>query len=107
MSVVNLILVYSSDVEMPNAKLLRMLRMGRIVRLFKTLQGLQRLVDACTAAWWPVVNTFTLLLIISAVFAILATSLFGEQNPVFFGNFQGSVCASVLSHVCAHLRTYM
>jgi voltage-gated sodium channel len=77
--------------KIPNAKLFRLLRIGRVIRLFKAFKSLQQLIDACTSAIVPVCNAFFILLIISAVYAILGTNVFSGTSPEYFANFHTSL----------------
>lgn len=89
-SLANVILA-SWNIEMPNAKLLRLLRIGRIVRLFSTLKDFQKLITAMSAAILPVCNAFAILLVIAAVYAILGTNLFHADSPEYFATFHTSL----------------
>jgi voltage-gated sodium channel len=82
--------VTASGGELPNAKLLRLLRLGQAVKLFKTLKELNRLITSVSKAVVPVCNAF-LIFIIAAIYAILGTNFFGEQTPEFFLNFKTSL----------------
>jgi len=111
-SVINVVFVIFGW-ELPNAKLLRLMRIGRVVRLFKAFKDLQRLIDACTSAILPVCNAFLILLIISAVYAILGTNFFASRQPIYFRNFHTYVCMShtltsqcVYTHTCYCTHTY-
>jgi len=85
------VIVTASGGELPNAKLLRLLRLGRAVKLFKTLKELNRLITSVSKAVVPVCNAFLILFIIAAIYAILGTNFFGEQSPEFFLNFKTSL----------------
>jgi voltage-gated sodium channel len=85
------VVVTASGGELPNAKLLRLLRLGRAVKLFKTLKELNRLITSVSKAVVPVCNAFLILFIIAAIYAILGTNFFGEQSPEFFLNFKTSL----------------
>jgi len=50
--------------KLPNAKLLRLLRLGRAIRLFSALKDLNRLITAISFAVVPVCNAFIMLFII-------------------------------------------
>jgi hypothetical protein len=89
-SVCNVIVTAGGE-ELPNAKLLRLLRLGRAVKLFKTLKSLNRLITAVSKAVVPVCNAFLILFIIAAIYAILGTSFFGELSPEYFLNFKTSL----------------
>jgi hypothetical protein len=77
--------------ELPNAKLLRLLRLGRAVKLFKSLKDLNRLITAVSKSVVPVCNAFFILFIIAAIYAILGTNFFGTQSPEYFLNFKTSL----------------
>ena len=87
----------ASGGELPNAKLLRLLRLGRAVKLFKTLRSLNRLITAVSKAVVPVSNAFFLLFIIAAIYAILGTNFFGNCKdtpvcaPEYFSDFATSL----------------
>jgi voltage-gated sodium channel len=89
-SLVNVILSYSGT-ELPNAKILRMLRLARAVRLFSALKDLQRLLAALSLAIYPVCNAFLILLIVASMYAILATTFFSDRLPEYFGDFSTSL----------------
>ena len=89
-SVANIVATFL-NVELPNAKLLRIIRISRVVRVFKAFKGLQNLMDACICAFLPVCNTFVLLLVIASVYAILGTNFYAERLPAYFGSFQVSL----------------
>ena len=75
----------------PNAKLFRMIRLGRVVRLFSQFKSLQKLINAVSSAILPVCNAFLLLLIIAAVYAILGTYFFRDKQPLYFRDFLTSL----------------
>ena len=74
LSIVNVVLT-SLDMDMGggNAKLLRLLRIGRVVRLFKSQKNLQKLMNAITSAILPVCNAFAILLLVASVYGKLLT----------------------------------
>ena len=80
-----------SGAELPNAKLLRLLRLGRAVKLFKNLKSLNRLINAVSCAVLPVCNAFLILFIVAAIFAILGTNFLGEKAPEHFQKFNDSL----------------
>jgi len=85
------VIVTASGGELPNAKLLRLMRLGRAVKLFKALKDLNRLITAVSKSVVPVCNAFFLLFIIAAIYAILGTNFFGDQAPEYFLNFKTSL----------------
>ena len=90
-SVVNILLVINNVTEFPNARLLRLVRTGRVVRLFSSLSSLQKILAACSSAVLPVCNAFLILVIIAAVYAIVGTNVFSDRSPEYFGNFHTSL----------------
>ena len=73
--------------SLPNAKLLRLLRVGKVIRLVSSLKDLQRIIGAVTSAVVPVCNAFLLVLIISCVYAIVGRTFFIDTAPEFFADF--------------------
>ena len=84
------VIVSSVGEELPNAKLLRLLRLGRAVKLFTALKDLNRLITAVSKSVKPVCNALLMLFIIAAIYAILGTSFFGDKSPEYFYNFSTS-----------------
>jgi voltage-gated sodium channel len=77
--------------SIPGAKVFRLLRLGRVLRVFTVFEGLQKLVSAIYAALVPVCNAFLMLLIIIAVYAVLGTNFFRKRSPEYFGQFSVSL----------------
>jgi voltage-gated sodium channel len=98
-SVANVIL-RQAGVELPNAKLLRLLRIGRVVRLFSALKDLQKILNACSSAVIPVCNAFFILLIIASVYAIVGNYYFNTVSPEYFGTFHASLFTMFQVSVC-------
>ncbi|EKX49682.1 hypothetical protein GUITHDRAFT_104646 [Guillardia theta CCMP2712] len=71
--------------------LFRTLRMFRVIRIFKGLHDLNRIMGALGAALIPLANAFMIQLLITCVYAVLATHLFGDIQPQFFGTFSASL----------------
>ena len=90
-SITNIILVQANVMEFPNARLLRLARVGRVVRLVSSLRDLQKILSACSSAILPVCNAFFILLIVASVFAIVGTNVFAARSPEYFGNFHTSL----------------
>ena len=78
-----------------NTKLLRLLRIGRVVRLFSSLKDFQKLLTAITSSVLPVCNAFAILLTITAVYSVLGTTFFRNKNEEFFANFHTSLFTMV------------
>ncbi|MGB1600812.1 MAG: ion transporter, partial [Promethearchaeia archaeon] len=72
-------------------KMLRLLRLGRAVRLFSALKDLNRLIMAVSSALYPVCNAFLILFITSCVYGVLGTNFFREMEPEYFENFLTSL----------------
>jgi voltage-gated sodium channel len=75
----------------PGAKVIRLLRLGRVLRLFAAFKDLQKLMAAISAALVPVCNAFLMLLIIVSVYAVLGTNFFRKRSPEYFGQFSVSL----------------
>ncbi len=70
-------------------KVLRILRAFRVVRVFKRLTALRLIIVALGASILPVLNTFFVLFVATAVFAILGVGLFSTRpsSSGAFGHF--------------------
>jgi voltage-gated sodium channel len=75
----------------PGFSLLRLVRIFRVVRVVRQLTSLRRIVNALAASMVPMLSAFSVLFLVTAIYAIVAVDLFGEQNPVFFGTFTSSL----------------
>ena len=65
-------------------------RVFKMVRLFKavrSLGSLRILMNALAASIVPVSNAFGLLMIVTSIYAILATDFFASDQPEYFGSF--------------------
>jgi len=98
-SVANVIL-RQAGVELPNAKLLRLLRIGRVTRLFSSLKDLQKILSACSSAVIPVCNAFFILLVIASVYAIVGNYYFNTVSPEYFGTFHAALFTMFQVSVC-------
>jgi hypothetical protein len=72
-------------------KILRCARFLRIVRVFRNVQALQQIVNAITAAFFPMLNALFILFIVCSVYATIGTHLFREKSEEYFGNFASSL----------------
>jgi len=81
----------ASGKEVPGAKVVRLLRLGRVMRVFTAFKNLHKMVSAIEAAFVPVCNAFLLLLIITSVYAVLGTNFFRIRSPQYFGHFSTSL----------------
>ena len=62
-------------------KIFRLIKIFRIVRLFRRLKSLNRIVSALGSSIIPVLNSFLILLLVTCIYATLATYLFGRGTP--------------------------
>eukprot|EP00960_Hanusia_phi_P068461 766852-Hanusia_phi.AAC.3 len=98
--------IFTKAVEtIPQLKLLRLVRIFRVtvqgmlssltslqvVRLFKRVKSLNRIIKALVSSLLPVGNSFVLLLLVTCIWATLGTHIYHERSPIFFGNFLDSV----------------
>ena len=65
--------------------------MAKLVRLFRKLKKLRMLINALASSIVPVLNAFAILLLITTVYAVVATDLYREADPVHFANFSESL----------------
>ena len=63
----------------------------RIVRIFRRLRAANRIITALLAGIVPVTNAFIILLIFTAIYAVLGTHIFHQRSPEFFGTFSTSL----------------
>ncbi len=72
-------------------QVLRALRILRVLRLITAVPSLKRVVGGLIGALPGMGSVVALLLLIFYVFAVMATKLFGEDFPVYFGSLAASV----------------
>ena len=72
-------------------QVLRALRILRVLRLITAVPSLKRVVGGLIGALPGMGSVVALLLLIFYVFAVMATKLFGEDFPNFFGNLTSSI----------------
>ena len=63
----------------------------RIVRIFRRLRAANRIITALLAGIVPVTNAFIILIIFTAIYAVLGTHIFHQRSPEFFGTFSTSL----------------
>jgi len=90
-SLLDVVYTASSTGELPGVRMLRMLRLGRAIRLFSALGEINRILTAVACAMYPVCNAFLILLIMSAMYAVLGTNFFRERAPEYFRDFLTSL----------------
>ena len=91
-NILDFAIVMSSIVSMlfsgvPLVKVLRIFRAFRIVRVFKRLKALRIIIAAMVRSFKPVVNAFVILIMATAVYAIVAVKFFAELDAELFGRF--------------------
>ena len=84
-SVVSLI-----NTNWPGMTVLRLLRIFRVFRIFARLQSFRMIADSFSAALLPVVNAFSVVFLITSVYAILAVNSF-QALPDEFSDFSTAV----------------
>lgn len=75
----------------PSSGPIAVLRVLRLLRLVRMVPKLRVIVEALLHAVPGIVSTFGLLALVFYVFAIIATSLFGESHPQWFGTLGASL----------------
>ena len=82
---------------MPAVNVLRLIRVFKMVRLFRKLTALRVLINALSSSVVPVLYSFVILILISSIYSVLATDLFrpqGEYNSetsFMFSTFSSSL----------------
>jgi len=61
----------------------------RLIKLFRYSEHLHRIVRAVLAERVPVASSLVLMLMVTAIYSIIATMLFREQSPEYFCTFSG------------------
>ena len=69
--------------SLPALNVLRLIRIFKMVRLFRKLTSLRILIHALSSSVIPVINSFVLLLLVSSVYAVVATDLFRNESELF------------------------
>ena len=67
--------------------MIRSLRIFKIVRIFNRLKSLQRIILSIASTLVPLVNTFMIYFVVTSIYAVLATQLFGSVFMERFGSF--------------------
>ncbi|EKX45459.1 hypothetical protein GUITHDRAFT_108723 [Guillardia theta CCMP2712] len=71
----------------PGLNALRLIRIFKMIRVFRMLYSFRVLINALSSSVVPVLNAFAILLIVTSIFAIIATKLFAVKEEDFFGDF--------------------
>jgi len=78
---------------LPGVSTLRLMRAFRVFRLFKRLQSLRIIIKALEDAIPGCMNAFTILILVTAIYAILGVEFFSDLHPYYFINFSASFFA--------------
>jgi len=70
-----------------NVGTLRVVRLLRAIKLLNRAGSLKSIIVAMMSAVWPVSNSFVLLTLVSAVYAVVGVNVFGDHSPEFFHDF--------------------
>ena len=76
--------------SLPAVNVLRLVRVFKMVRLFRKLTALRILINALSSSIVPVLYSFAILLLVSSIYAVIATELF-SMDPDNFGDFSRSI----------------
>ena len=76
---------------LPAVNVLRLVRIFKMVRVLRKLVSLRILINALVNAILPVCNAFIILLLITSIYAVMATSFFSAMDPDHFGYFSKSI----------------
>ena len=93
--------------SLPAVNVLRLVRVFKMVRLFRKLTSLRILTNALSSSVVPVIYAMLILVLVTAIYAVIATDLFHEYDDSFssfsaslFTLFQVLVCVCVYVCVC-------
>uniref|UniRef100_A0A7S0EEW1 Ion transport domain-containing protein n=1 Tax=Hanusia phi TaxID=3032 RepID=A0A7S0EEW1_9CRYP len=89
--VVSVSIIGAALPNVPGVSVLRLFRVFRVLRLFHRLSSLRIIINAVTASILPVANAFVVLLLITAIYAVLACMLFKSRDEVLFGKFSSAL----------------
>lgn len=77
--------------NLPGISTLRLARAFRVFRLFKRLESLRKIM-ACLALAIPgCTSAFAIVVLVTAIYAILCVQFFGDEWPYYFGSFSKSM----------------
>jgi len=87
----SLLALYMS--KLPGISVLRLFRAFRVVRLFKRVKTLRKIMDGIMKSLPGMTFAFAALLLIMGIYAILAVEFWHEKYPIFFGDFLKAMLA--------------
>ena len=73
--------------SIPGISLLRLARILRVLRIFNRLRSLRAIINALTASMLPVGNAFCVMALVTSVYSIVGSQLYGDADPSTFGDF--------------------
>lgn len=73
--------------DLPGANVLRILRCFRVFRLFKRIYSLRKIMGALSKSVVPMLNAFSIVCLVTAIYAIVAVTFFSKVTPELFGSF--------------------
>ena len=90
--------------SLPAVNVLRLVRVFKMVRLFRKLTSLRILTNALSSSVVPVIYAMLILVLVTAIYAVIATDLFHEYDDSF-SSFSASLFTlfQVLVCVCAQM----
>ena len=75
---------------LPALNVLRLIRVFKMMRLFTRARKLRMLINALASSVLPVINSFCILMLITSIYAVVATDLFRDKSE-FFSDFTHSI----------------
>lgn len=76
--------------DMDGVSTLRLMRAFRVFRLFKRLESLRKILKALEDAVPGCANAFSILILVTAIYAILGVEFFSNASPYYFDRFSSA-----------------
>ncbi|KAK3266134.1 hypothetical protein CYMTET_25237 [Cymbomonas tetramitiformis] len=76
--------------DMDGVSTLRLMRAFRVFRLFKRLESLRKILKALEDAVPGCANAFSILILVTAIYAILGVEFFSDASPYYFDRFSSA-----------------
>eukprot|EP00802_Teleaulax_amphioxeia_P004636 Tamp_04640.p1 GENE.Tamp_04640~~Tamp_04640.p1 ORF type:complete len:400 (+),score=66.03 Tamp_04640:358-1557(+) len=73
--------------DLPGADVLRLMRCFRVFRLFKRIASLRKIMGALTKSLVPMANAFSIVCLVTAIYAIIGVTFFSEVAPQNYSSF--------------------
>jgi hypothetical protein len=77
--------------DFPGGDQLRLMRCFRVFRLFKRIPSLRQIIVALSSSIPPMTNAFLIVLLVTAIYAIVSVTFFSGVDPDFFGTFASAM----------------